>query len=89
MVKYEETLPNQITELHPILTDSGKGQFTLGIIGSSSDVTYTSPLSFSSGADIPFQFICKNSVKFQINILTQQNPIMEDIDLYVDYAGIN
>ena len=84
LIKYEEVLPHQKHDFHPILVDYGTDQFSIRI-NDKRNVIVVKPLnSFSFKSITPFQTNFKIPVKKNNKSIHQQSLLLNDTDITSD-----
>ena len=82
LIKHEDVLPTQKNDSHLILADYGDDQFTLRIQDKGNIVKYTPLDSFSFQSVSSFLNKYKKPVKNKVKTLLQENPLLNETDLY-------
>ena len=82
LIKHEDVLPTQKNDSHLILADYGDDQFTLRIQDKGNVVKYIPLDSFSFQSVSSFLNKYKKPVKNKVKTLLQENPLLNETDLY-------
>ena len=84
LIKYEEVLPHQKHNSHPILPDYGTDQFSIRINDKGNDIVVKPLQSFSFKYVTPFPTKFKTPVKKTKKSLNQQSLLFNDTDITSD-----